>query len=192
MKETENRREIENLIRRFREQGDQAAFEELLSIYDPMLRSLVGRYTVSVEVCNVDDFRQTANIAFHNALQSYDLTQCEVNFGLYAKICIGNALVSYLNSEIKSSNGVDLVDTPADEGFCDDPATNLVEEEAARLLLSRFRKLLSPYEYKICCLHMAGYSAKRIAEMLGQEHHSIENAIYRSRIKLAQGLKQEW
>lgn len=186
MKETENRQAIENLIRRYHNEGDQSVFEQLLKTYEPMLRSLVARYTVNVEACDVDDFRQVADIAFCNALQSYDLTQREVNFGLYAKICVSNALVSYLRSISKAHRGVDLVDVPIDVDGGDNPHTEMVESETFLLMLARIQTLLSPYEYKIWTFYLAGYTAKKIAELLGREHHSIENAVYRIRCKLRQ------
>ena len=69
--------------------GDQEALE----IYDPLLISFVNR-ALQNEVLKqeAEDIKQELTVSFYNAILSYDLSQSEVSFGLYAKICLNNSL----------------------------------------------------------------------------------------------------
>ena len=188
MKANENRQEIQDLISLFRK-GDQQAFNRLLQRYEPLVRTEVYRYACYTDLFDADEFRQVALIALYRATLNFDLTQSEVEFGLYAKICIANALASHYRSLVRQGHLVDIsASLPADVDRGEDPAAEILAEEAAQSLLVRIRKLLSPYENDVWSLYMAGVSAKEIARVLGKEQHSIENAIYRIRCKLRRQL----
>ena len=191
MKANEKEINIEELLRLVRE-GDQAAFPALLAAYEPLVRAEVARYTTEVDACDVEDFRQTALVAFSNAALNFDLSQCGVEFGLFAKICICNALASYLR---KWKNRKRLLNSaePLDESDngANDPVTPVLEEEAFRALCALIRKLLSPFENRVWWLYVSGCPAKEIGRVLGKDTHSIENAIYRIRKKLSKELG-EW
>ena len=88
--------DVNPLIQRVRE-GDQQAFLILLERYKPLLKSLVSKFqndefTRSFE----EDMLQEATVVFYNAILTYDYNQTDVEFGLYARICISNALVSQM------------------------------------------------------------------------------------------------
>ena len=89
------------------QKGDESAFEALLSRYEPLIDSLVKPLldeTVStVDEC--DDLHQEATIGFYRALMRFNYAQSEVSFGLYAKICIRNHLVSYLRKQRAKGKG---------------------------------------------------------------------------------------
>ena len=192
MKANHNSAQIENLLNRIRT-GEQQAFCNLLELYEPLLRAAVSHFTSGLEAFDVDDFRQVALLALYRASLSFDLSQNEVEFGLYAKICINNALSSYLRAWIRAHAQVHLPDEWSEEGDQGegDPARRLMEEESFQLLLARIRKVLSPFENRVWNLHVAGLSAKEIGTMLGKETHSIENAVYRIRRKLRAELRQD-
>jgi RNA polymerase sporulation-specific sigma factor len=184
------REQLHGCIRAVRE-GDQAAFAALLSDYEPLVGAEVSRYAAELGAQDVEDLRQTALIALYRAALNFDLSQCEVEFGLYAKICIHNALASFVEAWIRNSNELSVPDEWLGEGDHGegDPARRLMEEEAVQLLLARIRKVLSPFENRVWNLYMAGFSAKEIGRVLGKEPHSIENAVYRIRQKLRAELK---
>ena len=185
MKASCNSARIEALLGLVRK-GEQNAFDDLLELYEPLVRAEVSRYTSGLDAFDVDDFQQVALLALHRAALSFDLSQSEVEFGLYAKICIGNALSSFLRAWRHHKTEVSVPDEWLGEGDQGegDPASRLIEEEAAQLLIARIRKVLSPFENRVWNLYMAGLSAKEIGRALGKEPHSIENAVYRIRRKL--------
>ena len=168
--------------------GDQHAFSALLRDYDPLISAEVFRYATGLSPQDAEDLRQTALLAFYRATLNFDLTQCGVEFGLYAKICISNALVTQLRAIKRHYAELSVGHTlhAGEEG--QDPAALLMEEENATALYARVRALLSPYENRVWALYMAGYPVGSIARLLQKDTHSIENAVYRIRKKLRKRL----
>ena len=191
MKASSNSAQIESLLLLVRK-GDQKAFSDLLALYEPLVRAEVSHHTSGLEAFDVDDFRQVALLALYRASLSFDLSQSEVEFGLYAKICIHNALASFVDDWIRNNNELSVPDEWLGKGDHGegDPARRLMEEEAVQLLLARIRKVLSPFENRVWNLYTAGLSAKEIGRALGKEPHAIENAVYRIRRKLRSELGQ--
>jgi RNA polymerase sporulation-specific sigma factor len=168
--------------------GDQAAFDTLLTQYTPLIEHrLQAVRTRRPDILPEDekDLRQEAHLAFYRALLGYNVEQHDVSFGLYAKICIENALVSALRKIQPSSELLDydtMVSLPA--GNEEDPSQRLREQEDYEALCHRIARILSPYENAIWQRYIAGMTASQIAEQLGRDSRSIHNAIYRIRNKL--------
>ena len=184
----ENKTQAEELILRVRE-GDGGAFESLLQLYTPLIEASVSRVLIDDELFRLyaDDFRQEATVVFYNSILTYDMEQREVEFGLYARICISNALVSQLRI-LKKRNTERLSATSEDGLFTndseDDPSVKILEQESLRALYSVIRKSLSDFEYRVWRLYMSGRTAKQIGEVVGKDERSVANAVYRIRKKL--------
>lgn len=175
----------EEMITRIR-QGDQQAFTALLAAYEPLIRAEVARHATGLGREDTEDLRQVALIALYRAATGFDLAQKEVEFGLYAKVCISNALVSQLRILRRYRDELPLADFLGTAA--EDPAARLLEEEAAALLRARIRAVLSPYEQRVWALYTAGCRSGEIARRLGKNTHSVENAVYRIRQKLREAL----
>ena len=72
--------------------GSDSAFSSLAEKYSPMITGLVGRFSGQPGYTE-GEIRSDALAALLRAAFSYDVTQVNVSFGLYARICIYNALV---------------------------------------------------------------------------------------------------
>ena len=123
---------------------------------------------------------------FYNSILAYDLDQNEVEFGLFAKICIYNALVSVLRS-LKRRTAEPLADIPEcllTVQESDDPSSRMLERERLESLYAVIRKNLSDLEYEVWQYYMSGKSAADIAKQLETDVKSVNNAIYRIRKKL--------
>ncbi len=167
--------------------GDQAAFVELLDQYKPLIDSSVSKFASDEAfVLYRDDLRQEASVVFYNSILAYDLEQTEVEFGLYAKICIYNALVSQLRSlKKKEAEPIDQIpDSLLAVDVTDDPSARILEQERIKAIYSVIRSTLSDFEYKVWQLYVSGHSAANIANQLGIEQKSVANAVYRIRKKL--------
>ncbi len=167
--------------------GDQKAFSELVEQYTPLIESLVFKfYNDDLVGMNRDDLRQEAVFRFYNSIMTYDIEQSEIEFGLYAKICISNALVSQLRLHKKhtSEQLTASINTMFFVHDSEDPSDKVLEEESVRALYSVIKKTLSSYEYKVWNLYMSGMSAKEIGELVDKDEKSVANAIYRIRKKL--------
>ena len=167
--------------------GDQEAFVTLLHKYKPLIESSVNRFS-SDESFSLyhEDLKQEAAVVFYNSILAYDLDQTEVEFGLFAKICIHNALVSQLRL-LKKRSAETLEITPDDLFFAqdsDDPSVKVLEQERLKSLYAVIRKNLSDMEYSIWQLYVSGRSAAEMARLLGISEKSVSNAVYRIRKKL--------
>lgn len=169
--------------------GSQTAFEALLNRYAPLIDSMTGRYLgTSFSLQDREDFRQEAVLSFYRALMRFDTEQDKVQFGLYAKECIRNGLISMLRVIKKHENVVllddDSVLTESNADEIENPAQRLVEEEAYLALSRRIHESLSPYENSIWWLYLSGRTAREIARLMGKDEKSVQNAVYRIRKKL--------
>ena len=171
--------DILSLIRKVRE-GDELAFSELLHVYDPLLSSMLARYGTPEES---EDLAQDMRIVFYNAVMKYDLSQNEVDFGFFAKVCIRNAMLSYLRAK---NRALELLPLDEFSGLSspDNPGIELIESESAQALQKLIDESLSEYERRVWQLHFEGNSPRAIASLLGRDVKSICNALSRIRAKL--------
>lgn len=167
--------------------GDQNAFDTLLDQYRPLIDASVARFS-SDESFSLycEDLKQEASVVFYNSILAYDLDQNEVEFGLFAKICIYNALVSFLRA-LKRRSAEPVAEIPQNlitvQDF-EDPSAKMLEQERLKSLYAVIRKNLSELEYKVWQLYISGRSAAEIAALLSTDEKSVNNAIYRIRKKL--------
>ncbi len=128
-----------------------------------------------------EDFSQEAKLALYRASQSYNRKSDEVSFGLYAKICIRNALVSELrrmNRKKKTdiAQKFDLKSTDRDRGRS---LTNVPDIGA--ILESG---ILSALEKKIFVMYTDGMKIRDIAKAVGKSSKSVSNAVFRIKSKV--------
>ena len=188
MKHDNSQSQIELNALILRAQGnDEEAFEELLSRYTPLIESLTSHFAASVPFLqDREDLRQEAILGFYKALTRFDTSRQEVQFGLYAKECIRNRLISYLRS-LKKHENLQLLEDNGSAELEDteqDPANRLVEQESYAALYERIRSTLSPYENRVWWMYTSGRTASEIAVREGKDEKSVQNAIYRIRRKL--------
>ena len=190
---TDERDEIKTLVLAA-QSGDQNAFGRLLEVYDPLISATVSKFKISgMSDADEEDLRQEAILAFYSALVAYDPSFSGVEFGLYAKVCICNRLVSqmrilkrHLSHSVVSYDTEKLLQQLAST---EDPAARIVEIESERSLLRLINGNLSPYEQRVFRMYVSGMSAAKMAEKLESTEKSVNNAVYRIRKKLKQILK---
>ncbi len=170
---------------------DSAAFEQLMSLYEPMLAAAVHRYAPEGQE---EDARQEALAGFYRAVLSFDVTQPGVAFGLYAKICVSRALISHARDAMRRARQTvgsldyeEYLRCLADAAS--DPAQQLIDEESIRSLRRLIRDNLSDYENRVWDMYIAGASVETVAASLGRSERSINNALYRIRRKLRELLE---
>lgn len=180
---------VKNLIVQVRK-DDQDAFGELLQIYEPLLSSFAARFhTNGAAVQDVEDFRQELTVAFYNAILSYDLSQGEVSFGLYAKICLNNFFITQLRAlkKRKSNEAISLDQENwlmEDSQEEEDLSAAVIRKEKLKELNKKIEERLSDFENQVWKYYVAGCSSREIAKAFDKNEKSIENAIFRIRQKL--------
>lgn len=171
--------------------GSREAYLALTVKYRPLLESSVARFGAS-EMTDQEqrDLREEAERVFLGAVSSYDTEQDAVDFGLYAKICLRNGLVSewrHLRT-LRRVASVPMEEELSADLTVPDPARELEEEERFSQLCRTVRGHLSDFENKVWWQYVTGISVADIAEGLDCDERSVHNAIYRIRKKLRERL----
>ena len=175
--------------------GDSDAFSALVEKYNPMLKKILDSYTTEeMSKEDVEDLGQEELIAFYRAIISFDSEQKNVEFGLYAKICVTNSMISYKRAAAKKSNESLIGDEEINS--ITDPDGEIPKffemRESERELGEQIEKTLSEYENEVWSYYVNGYSSKEIATKLSSSEKSIDNAIFRIRRKLKTLLIADW
>ena len=170
-----DRSTIEDL--RLVQSDEPGAFAALEEKYRPLIISLVDSFLPSMPPnCTLgrDDLLQEANIALYRAAMRYDTNQDKVTFGLFAKVCIRNRLVSTLRRQRRLSKK-----PPAKipESTSRNESPFMIQREA-------LRGLLTQYEEQVLQLRIENYSYKEIAKKLATDPKSVDNAMCRVRKKI--------
>ena len=179
--------------------GDQNAFGVLKDKYKPLIDSCSYKHINSdMPTQDAEDLHQEALVNFCNAVCSYDCGNDSVEFGLYAKICISNGLVSYMRSYARRQRNRTLsldVDTHVGESSTrdTDPLQALIDKENEAELVREIKKHLSEYENRVWWLYVSGMSVADIVEAVGAtDAKSVSNAIYRIRRKLGARVRKPY
>ena len=171
--------------------GRDASFARLVDMYDALLRGQASRFAADGQ--EFEDVYQEACLALHRAALHYRETET-VTFGLFARVCILNALKTRYKRERRSRRGggrmPDFVPLEADELAADfsDPVE---EKERFDELLSVIHAELSAYERKVFSMYIQDVPIAEIAESLGRNEKSVRNAISRLLAKLRAKLGNE-
>lgn len=169
--------------------GNEHSFSALFSDYAPLISSLVAKYIK--DPSTEEDLRQEACIALYLAAMSF----CEeggTTFGLYAKVCIKNRLISCLrkygrvDSLEAASEDIDAYYARTEPYSSEeaDPLNMLIVGEDFLSLRRRIEGALTPYENAVFTRYAAGCSYREIARALGKDEKSVGNAVYRIKKKL--------
>ena len=162
--------------------GNDASFGKLLEHYAPLISAEVSGF----RSCGFDDddVRQEAYIAFFGAIKSYNSSDRSVSFGLYAKICIKNRLISAVRRLSKDRPMLSEDDIPERADTASDPYALIVGREDFEVFRYSLNRLLSVYEKTVLHYYIAGFSPSEIASRIGKDERSVSNALFRIRGKL--------
>ncbi len=161
--------------------GDESSFQVLREQYAALLLSMTSGALAECPEAEYEDLMQEATLALYHAAMTFDLQQTEVTFGLYAKICIRNRLISSLRKFRRSVR--------TDHGIDDHSRLTPTQRKSARRaslgdLTDLVDTLFSEYEKSVYQLYLQGYTAAEIASHTGRTLKSVDNAIYRIRRKI--------
>ena len=176
--------------------GEDGAFSALKDIYRPLIEASARKFcTDQMSEQDREDILQEALVHFCNAICSYNCESGGVEFGLYAKICVENGLVSFIRVYNRQNRlrAVSLEERTTDNVFdCDGDVLEMIAmRERPAVLVRQINKRLSKFENKIWWMYVAGLSVSAIADAVGAERKSVSNAIYRIRKKLKDALSEQ-
>ncbi|MDD4773072.1 MAG: sigma-70 family RNA polymerase sigma factor [Eubacteriales bacterium] len=165
--------------------GDQTAFHEIVNAFEPLIESIIKKYNNRSSEYDEDDLRQEAAIALFGAVRTYKSGQNDVTFGLYAKICIKNRIISQMRKAsvtVQQPEEIDFDKKLSSEEY--NPENELIDKENYMSLLNLLDKNLSNYEKTVFKLYILNISYNEIAANLGTSQKSVDNAIYRIKNKI--------
>lgn len=195
--------ELDVLLAQIREGRDTDAFERLCDKYAHLLDAMVRQFAPSLgitaeqstsELLGIgrEELRQDAAMALYRAAQTYDPADKgqSVRFGLYAKICIRNAMIT----QVRRYNRIRAQREKVTEQTA--PSRRQRWQELDKVVLAgetigRLQEMLSPYEKQILQAYMQGKPPREIARELGRSERSISNGIYRMKCKLKEILTEK-
>ncbi len=176
--------------------GDFDAEEYLINKYSYIVRYEIRfLYIVGAEV---EDLMQEGMIGLFSAIRSYDIAS-KAKFSTFATTCIRNRVNTFiktnnrekhipLNTYISIYSGEDEEDeVPIYEQLIDEspgPEEEVIESERFREMYAELDKRLSPVEGTVAKLYISGKSRSEIAEAIGKDEKSVNNALTRIRNKL--------
>jgi len=211
--EKELREEAENCSLRELLDGvrrkDVGAFERLAEQYHSLTEAAVRRFAASFGISGetdakgsvyaLDDLRQYASMALYRAAETYspDDKGEKVSFGLYAKVCVRNAMITELRKyrrehkrrAVREEGRENSGEQEKNRRRAEDPLCRIVSDDGMRGMLEIFRSALSGYEQEVFEYYIIGKSVTEIAERLGKDAKSVSNAIYRMKVKIRGLLK---
>lgn len=171
--------------------GSREAHLALTAKYRPLLEASVARFGAA-EMTDQErtDMCEEAERVFLGAIISFDTEQDAVDFGLYAKICLRNGLVSAWRhiKALRRVTPVSISEELSEDLTSPDPAGLLVEEERFSQLCRTVRGHLSEFENRVWWQYVTGVSVADIARDLACDERAVHNAIYRIRKKLRERL----
>ncbi|MBR5500278.1 MAG: RNA polymerase sporulation sigma factor SigH, partial [Clostridia bacterium] len=65
-----------------------------------------------------------------------------------------------------------------------DPAEDFIRQESEQLMREKLNRLLSPFEWQVLGLFLAGKTYREIGEAVGKDTKAVDNALSRIRQKL--------
>lgn len=182
--------------------GDSEAMEEMLNRYKNLVRSKAAAlYLVGADK---EDLIQEGMIGLFKAIREYDREKCD-SFAAFAGICVTRQMYSAIkyfntkkNQPLNNYISIDLFETAEDaeqvsggngtydgiESWQKNPESSLIDKERTNQLEEKIMSQLSEMERQVLSYYTAGFPYQRIAELMGKEPKSIDNALQRIRKKL--------
>ena len=160
--------------------GRNENFELLKSRYKPLLSDMASSFESS-GAGSKDDLFEEAERALLKAAISFDIDKNGITFGLYAKICIRNALISAKRARDAKKRREDRI--AKKQEFKRAQVLESFGSLSADEILERIESSLSDYEKAVFKEYFSDRSAKETAEILGTDERSVNNAVYRIRRK---------
>jgi len=179
--------------------GDSESMDFLIDKYKGLVKKKArAMYLIGGDN---DDLIQEGMIGLFKAVRGY-YPEKEASFFGFAELCITRQMYtavkasqrkkhSPLNSYISlyatgdsgQGDNASLVDSIYSDN---NPEDMVIEKEAATLIEEKLKKHLSPLENEVFALYLGGKNYNQIAEILGKEQKSIDNALQRVKNKVTE------
>lgn len=170
--------------------GDEAAFTVIFERYKKTVRVKAKMYYIAGG--DPDDIIQEGMIGLFQAVRDYDREKSgSASFNTFAQMCIGRQIASAIRIASSKKNSplnmsVPIPDTGEQEAseHAESPESILVDRETAESMETRLKGSLSPFEKSVLDMLLKDRNYAEIAEILGVDKKSVDNAIQRIKRKM--------
>lgn len=179
--------------------GDLDAEETLMRKYKETVRIKAKMYYMAG--ADEDDVVQEGMIGLLKAIRQYDADK-EASFGTFASVCITRQIISAiraagrdkhkalntyisLSDPLKDNDDEITVEDTLRTDMAEDPETLLVIKDILNYILHSGDNILSDFETEVLNEVLKGKTHEEIAGKLGKNIKSIDNAVQRTKKKLA-------
>lgn len=161
--------------------GRHEDFDVIRLTYSPLIENMAQSFEKS-GAGNQGDLYDEAVRALLKAVLTYDIDSEKVTFGLYAKICIRNALISVRRAKLtrEKREARSAAAVKKNVGRRKDNVFSAMDADA---IMEKMQSVLSPYEYRVLKEYITGVSVSSIAKLFEKSEKSVNNALYRIRRK---------
>jgi RNA polymerase sporulation-specific sigma factor len=181
--------------------GDSAAMDALIRRYTGFVRLKASSYFLAGG--ESDDLNQEGLIGLYKAVRDFRADK-ETSFRSFAELCITRQIITAIKTATRFKHAplntyVSFSQTPAgqDDGECtlgdalpgpgvDDPAVCVISTQELQSLVFCLGTGLSPLESDALRLYLEGNSYDEMAEELGCDTKTIDNALQRVKRKVLQ------
>jgi RNA polymerase sporulation-specific sigma factor len=200
--EERSRRELEDLQLVIRARnGDQVALDTLIRRYTGFVRLKASSYFLAGG--ESDDLNQEGLIGLYKAVRDFRADK-ETSFRSFAELCITRQIITAIKTATRFKHAplntyVSFSQTPAgqDDSECtlgdalpgpgvDDPAVCVISTQELQSLVFCLGTGLSPLESDALRYYLEGNSYEEMAELLGCDTKTIDNALQRVKRKVLQ------
>lgn len=165
--------------------GDQGAFSCLCEKYEGLIQGTVSSFSdkISEEFFSRDDLYQENLMAFYRAVMTYETGNGGVTFGLYAKICMRNAMISLVRKVVSAKRKQKKA--PLQQIKRNDDVLSVVADANLNgITLDKIYSILTVLEANVLSCHIKNMSYADIAAELSVSTKTVDNALYRIRKKI--------
>jgi RNA polymerase sporulation-specific sigma factor len=180
-------------------QGSTDAYDRLLRRYAGFVRLKASSYFLVGG--DSDDLMQEGLVGLYKAIRDYR-TDRESSFRNFAELCITRQIITAVKTATRNKHAplnqyVSFSTAPAtlDDGEptldevlpgpgTNDPASQVISSEELRSLVACLSTVLSELESRVLSLYLDGHSYAAIAERLGCDGKTVDNALQRVKRKV--------
>ena len=173
--------------------GSSGAWEEIFFRYRHLVRpKKETKFLVGAEE---NDVMQERRLGLYSAVKEFDAEKCP-HFAAFAKRCVDNRLSAAITAALRKKhlplNSYVSLDKESDEkdgtsvfpvftvsDNSRNPEDILIDRENKNDMEYKINKELSRLEVKVLSMHLEGWSYKEIANRLGKNTKSVDNAMQR-------------
>ena len=179
------------------QKGNDRALDFLLGKYSAYVKNKSLSYYIAG--AGRDDIIQEGMIGLFKAIRDFSAAR-GVSFRTFADVCVTRQIITAvknasrqkhaplnfyisLNKPLSDKEESDTFEDILDREHALSPEEIIIKKEDADILGSEMRRILSRFELEVLSLYLRGNSYVKIAEAIGKDPKSVDNALQRIKKK---------